>query len=63
MGEVVYLPVEPKTPEQRQHWQDMAAYWAVKAEDAERALEFAQRQREGCLRLLGMLGTEAGLEG
>lgn len=61
---VVYLPVpQTLTPEQRVHWHDQAAYWACREEDAERALEYAQRQRENALRMLGMIATEQGLEG
>jgi hypothetical protein len=66
MGEidnVVYLPIKPTTPEQRQHWLDQAAYWLVKQEDAERAVEYAGRQRENALRILGMIGVENGLQG
>jgi hypothetical protein len=62
MGEVIYLPVpEQLTSEQRQHWQSQAAYWGVREEDAQTALEYAQRQRENALRMLGMLGVENGL--
>lgn len=62
MGEIVYLPTPKElTTEQRQHWHDQAAYWAIKEEDSLRALEYAQRQRENSLRMLGMLGTELGL--
>lgn len=62
MGNIVYLPT-PKTllPEQRQHWQDTAAYWGCREDDAATALEYAQRQRENALRMLGMLATERGL--
>jgi hypothetical protein len=64
MDNVTYLPVPDKmTPEQRQHWHEQAAYWAVRQEDLEVALEYAQRQREAALRMLGMLGTEHGLKG
>jgi len=64
MGEVIYLPPpDDVTPEQRQHWQEQAAYWGVKEEDAMTALEYAQRQRENALRMLGMLGVERGLDG
>lgn len=59
---VVYLPT-PKdlTPEQCEYWQGQAAYWGVREEDAMTALEYAQRQRESALRMLGMLGVEKGL--
>ena len=53
---------ESLTPQQREHWQDQAAYWAIKQEDAERAVEYAARQRENALRMLGMIGVENGLE-
>ena len=59
---VVYMPVpETLTLDQRQHWQDQAAYWAVREEDAYTALEVAQRNRESCLRMLGMLAAERGV--
>jgi hypothetical protein len=59
----VFMPT-PKvlSQDQREHWQDQAAYWAVKQEDAERAVEYAGRQRENSLRMLGMLGVERGLD-
>ena len=62
MGEIIYLPI-PKTltPEQRQHWFEQAGYWGEREEDAFRALEYAQRQREAALRMLGMIGVELGL--
>lgn len=64
MGEVINMPVpEYLTPEQRQHWQDQAAYWGVREEDAHTALEVAQRNREHALRMLGMIGVERGMEG
>jgi len=64
MGEIIYLPTPDNiTPEQREHWQEQAAYWCIKAEDAMTALEYAQRQRENALRMLGMLGVERGLNG
>lgn len=64
MGEVLFLPPpETLTIEQRQHWQDQAAYWLIRQEDAERALDYAARQRENCLRVLGMLQLELGLDG
>lgn len=61
---MTYLPI-PKslTPEQREYWQGQAAYWGVQEENAMTALEYAQRQRESALRMLGMLGVEQGLEG
>lgn len=62
MGEIIYLPTPDKmTPEQRQHWLDQAGYWSEHEEIAQRALEYAQRQRENALRMLGMLGIERGL--
>ena len=64
MGEIIYLPVPEKlTPEQREYWHSQAAYWGVHEENAEKALEVAQRGRENALRMLGMLGVERGLEG
>ena len=61
---VVYLPVPAElTPEQRQHWFEQAGYWGEQEEIANRALEYAQRQRENALRMLGMLGVEQWLEG
>lgn len=63
MAEIIYLPVPSQlTTEQRQHWQDQAAYWLIKEEDAERAVEYAGRQRENSLRMLGMIGVERGLD-
>lgn len=62
MGEVIYLEVPKQmTPEQRDYWHGQASYWAVCEENALKALEVAQRGRETALRMLGMLGTEAGL--
>jgi hypothetical protein len=59
-----YLPTpETLTPDQRDHWHTQASYWAVKEEDAERAVEYAGRQRENALRMLGMVGIEQGLQG
>jgi len=64
MGEVIHLPTpETLTPDQRQHWFDQAGYWGEQEEAAHRALEYAQRQRENALRMLGMIATERGLEG
>lgn len=64
MGEVIQFPTpESITPEQRDYWQGQASYWCVKAEDAMTALEYAQRQRENALRMLGMLAAERGLDG
>lgn len=63
-AEIIYLPTPTDlTPEQREHWHEQAAYWAVRQEDAERALEYASRRRESALRILGMLGAENGLIG
>lgn len=63
MAEIIYLPVPSQLdPEQRQHWQDQAAYWLITQENAERAVEYAGRQRENSLRMLGMIGTERGLD-
>ena len=61
-AEIFYLPTPILTNEQRQHWQTQAAYWCVNEEAATMALEYAQRQRENALRMLGML-AERGLEG
>lgn len=63
-AEVVYLPPprrEDMTPEQVEHWQHQASYWAIREEDSHTALEYAQRQRENCLRMLGMLPLELGV--
>jgi hypothetical protein len=61
---VTYLPIpETLTAEQREHWQSQAAYWGVREEDAMAAVEYAQRQREHALRMLGILSVEHGLEG
>lgn len=59
---VVYMPT-PKilTPEQRDYWHMQAAYWGEHEEISQRAIEYAQRQRENALRMLGMLGVERGL--
>lgn len=57
MGEIIYLPrPDDLTPEQKQHWLDEAAHWAIVEEDA-------ARKREDALRMLGMIGIERGLEG
>ena len=62
MGELIYLPTPAKlTPEQRRHWHDQAAYWGVHEEYVQTALDYAQRQRENALRMLGMIGVENGL--
>lgn len=59
-----YLPTPTElNPEQREYWLGQAGYWGVKEEDAMTALEYAQRQREVALRMLGMLPVERGLEG
>ena len=61
---VINFPTpQTMTPDQRQHWLDQAGYWGEVEETAQRALEYAQRQRENALRMLGMLTTERGLEG
>ena len=46
---------EQLTPEQRQNWQNDAAYWAVVQEDAERALAVATKRRRLALGKLGLL--------
>ncbi len=50
MGELIYLP-RPRelTPEQKTHW--------------ETELEQAERRVEDCMRILGYLALEEGLEG
>ena len=59
---VIYMEVPKQmTPEQRQHWHDQAAYWGVHEEISQTSLEYAQRQRENALRMLGMLANEKGL--
>lgn len=59
-----YLPIPKElTSDQTDHWRTQAAYWGVVQEDTITALEYAQRQRENCLRMLGMLPVERGLEG
>lgn len=40
-----------------------AAYWAVRVEDAYKAVEVAERERESALRDAGMLTVEKGVEG
>jgi hypothetical protein len=56
---VAYLPVPQNMGEQqRQSWEDRAAYWAIQEDFAQRALETAQRNIEGCLRMLGHTGTQ-----
>lgn len=63
-AEIIQFPVpQEMTGEQRQHWHDQAAYWCVVEENAMTALEYAQRQRENALRMLGMIGVERGLNG
>ena len=61
-AEIIYMPT-PKTllPEQRQHWQEQASYWGVREDDAQVALEYAQRHRQDALRMLGMLAVERGI--
>lgn len=60
---VAHLPVPGQlTPTQRQHWLDQAAYWEVREEDSAKSLEYAQRQRQRALRILGMLPEEKGLD-
>lgn len=44
----------------RQYWLEQAGYWGEKEEDAERALEYAKKQRAKALRMLGMLGIREG---
>jgi hypothetical protein len=63
-AKIYHLP-PPKelTPEQRLHWQERAADWEIQAEDSLRAYEYACRQRESALRMLGMIAVERGLEG
>lgn len=63
MEENVHYIQPPKvmTPEQRTYWHSQAAYWAITQENAERAVEYAGRQRESALRMLGLLGVEKGL--
>ena len=63
MGEVIAFPTPGElTPEQRDYYHKQAAYWGVREDDAYTALEYAQRQRQKALRMLGMLGVEHGLE-
>lgn len=63
MGELIFMPTPSHlNPEQRVHWREQAAYWACREEDAVAALEYAQRQRENALRMLGMIGVEKGLD-
>lgn len=61
-AKIYYLPTQRLSPEQRQHWFDQAGYWGEQEEAAARALEYAQRQREHALRMLGMIGIERGLD-
>ena len=61
---VVFLPrPSTLTSEQQQHWSAEAAYWKAQAEAAAQALEYAERRREGALRILGLLALEEGLNG
>lgn len=46
----------------RQNALARAAYWAVKIEDAYKAVEVAERGREDALREAGMLAPELGVE-
>jgi hypothetical protein len=63
VGEVIFMPVPATlTLPQREYWQEQASYWLIKQEDAERALDYAARQRDNALRMLGMLGIERGLD-
>lgn len=60
---VIYLPPpEHPTPEQRAHWHEQAAYWSEVQESSQRQVEYAGRQREEYLRLLGMLAVEKGIQ-
>lgn len=49
MDNLYHLPQRELTPEQTQYWQEK--------------LEAAERAREYCLRQLGKLGIEKGVEG
>lgn len=44
---------------ERQHNQEQAAYWEIVLEDSGRTYEYARKQREYYLRLLGMLAIES----
>ena len=46
------------TPERRIQLFETAAYWAIKEEDAERALNYARHQRRLALLALGMVEDE-----
>jgi hypothetical protein len=62
IAEVIYLPTpNTLTPDQKQYWLDQAAYWGEHQETSQRAVEYAARQRENALRMLGMIGIERGL--
>ena len=62
LAKVIYLPTPTLTPEQRESWQQDAAYWEILETVAQRHLEHIQRRREAALRMLGMIGTERGLD-
>jgi len=50
---------EQLTDEQKQHFFETAAYWELRIEDAERALNYARHQRRLALLALGMVEYEA----
>lgn len=50
---------ESLTDEQKRHFFETAAYWELRIEDAERALNYARHQRRLALLALGMVEDEA----
>lgn len=43
------------SPDERSFWHEQAAYWEVKREDAQRAVDYATEQRLNALEKLGMV--------
>ena len=63
MGEIRYLPsAGGLTPEQRRYWSGQAAYWGERQEEAERAMNYAVKQRDTALQMLGMLAIGGGTD-
>lgn len=50
------------TPEQRDYFHQQAAYYDEVEQVAQRTVEYAQKQREHALRMLGMLAMRPNLD-
>lgn len=55
MGEIIYLPNTDLTSAQKAHWE-------AQLEIAHAELETAARRVEDCMRVLGLIELEAGLD-